>query len=86
LGQSRSAAASQLASGLTSVAAIPSSGGRSAAASSLLDQTVQWYRQGQLTAGEYAIAAAVLHRAGAPQAPPPAAKPHKPGGGGGGGD
>ncbi len=87
LARSKSAAAGQLASGLSTVATIADPASRAAAASALLDQTVQWYQQGQLTSGEYATAGAVLHMAGAPQAPPPTVKHQgKPGGGGGGGD
>jgi hypothetical protein len=87
LTRSESAAAGSLASGLSTVAAMSDSAARAAAASSLLNQAVRWYQDGQLTAGEYAAAAAVLHLAGAPAAPPPTVKhgSGKSGGGGGGG-
>jgi serine/threonine protein kinase len=84
--KSKSAAAGELAAGLTSVAATPNGTSRASAASSLLSQTVQWYQQGQLTTSEYVEAAGILHAAGAPVAPPATVKHGGNGGGGGGGD
>jgi serine/threonine-protein kinase len=86
LAGSKSAAAGDLAAALSRVAALTDPAARAAAASSVLEQTVQWYQQGKLTMSEYVIAAALLHTVGAPQAPPPTVKhPTNAAGGGGGG-
>jgi serine/threonine protein kinase len=84
LARSKSAAAGELAAGLNSVAATPEGASRVSAASSLVNQAVQWYQQGQLTASEYVQATGILHTAGAPLAPPATVKRSGDGGGGGG--
>ncbi|MDQ1368608.1 MAG: hypothetical protein QOF20_961, partial [Acidimicrobiaceae bacterium] len=86
IAKSKSAAAGQLAAGLSSVAVTPDGSSRASAASSLLGQVVQWYQQGQLTTSEYVQATGILHAAGAPVAPPATVKRSGNGGGGGGGD
>ena len=82
---SSSAAAAQLAAALNGVAATTDPTARAAAASSTLNKTVEWFRQGKLTAAEYVAATAVLHLAGAPAAPAPTAPTVKKGGGNSGG-
>ncbi|MDQ6614065.1 MAG: serine/threonine protein kinase [Actinomycetota bacterium] len=82
LAHSKSAAAGQLAAGLQNVAtADPAS--RATAATSLLDQATQWYRQRQLTTSDYVVAGGVLGAAGAP---PATVAPRTTGGSGDGGD
>ncbi len=86
MARSKSAAAGELAAGLNNVAATPEGASRVSAASSLVNQAVQWYQQGQLTASEYVQATGILHAAGAPIAPPATVKRTGNGGGGGGND
>jgi serine/threonine-protein kinase len=86
IARSKSAAAGQLAAGLSNVAATADGASRASAASSLLSQAVQWYQQGQLTVSEYVEATGILHAAGAPVAPPATVKRNGNGGGGGGSD
>ena len=86
LAHSKSAAGSQLATGLTQVAAVTDPSARASAATALENQAIQWYQGGQLTSAEYAAAVALLQQVGAPPAPPPTVQQNgNPGGGGGGG-
>ncbi len=84
LANSSSPAAGQLAAGLKSVAALdPAS--RAGPAATLLNQAVKWFQDGSLSTTDYVTAAALLHQAGAPQAPPPTVKKKGNSGDGGGG-